>query len=110
MTDPSRRIAFDILKAVESEGAFSNILLNRKLQTAEGADAAFVRRLVHGVLKNRTLLDSQIDRYLRKGGIKVPARILLRMGFYQLALCEDVPDHAAVSETVALAIQAFRGG
>ena len=68
MTDPSRRIAFDILKAVESEGAFSNILLNRKLQTAEGADAAFVRRLVHGVLKNRTLLDSQIDRYLRKGG------------------------------------------
>ena len=43
MTDPSRRIAFAILKAVESEGAFSNILLNRKLQTAEGADAAFVR-------------------------------------------------------------------
>ena len=41
MTDPSRRIAFDILKAVESEGAFSNILLNRKLQTAEGADAAW---------------------------------------------------------------------
>ena len=110
MTDPSRRIAFDILKAVESEGAFSNILLNRKLQTAEGAEAAFVRRPVHGVLKNRTLLDSQIDRYLRKGGIKVPARILLRMGFYQLAFCEDVPDHAAVSETVALAKQAFRGG
>ena len=110
MTDLSVRIAFDVLKAVESEGAFSNILLNRKLQTAEGADAAFVRRLVHGVLKNRTLLDSQIDRYLRKGSIKLPARILLRMGFYQLAFCENVPEYAVVSGTVALAKKAFRGG
>ena len=31
MTDNSRRIAFDILKSVESEGAYSNILLNRRL-------------------------------------------------------------------------------
>ena len=49
MTDNSRRIAFDILKSVESEGAYSNILLNRRLERAQGADPAFVRRLVHGV-------------------------------------------------------------
>lgn len=109
MTKTPRRIAFDILKAVESEGAYSNILLNRRLQQSPDSDPAFVRRLVHEVLKNQTLLDVQIDRYLRKGNVKLPARILLRMGFCQLALCDDIPDHAAVSETVSLAGEVMRG-
>ena len=110
MTDPSRRLAYDILKSVESEGAFSNILLNRGLQEKPDADPAFVRRLVHGVLKNQSLLDLQIRRYLKKPGLKLPAKILLRMGFYQLAFCEGIPDYAAVDGTVAVAGQVFRGG
>ena len=110
MTDNSRRIAFDILKSVESEGAYSNILLNRRLERAQGADPAFVRRLVHGVLKNQLLLDRQIARFLKKPGLKTKQKILLRLGFYQLALCDDVPDYTAVDETVALAKDVLRGG
>lgn len=110
MTDNSRRIAFDILKSVESEGAYSNILLNRRLERAQGADFAFVRRLVHGVLKNQLLLDRQIARFLKKPGLKTKQKILLRLGFYQLALCDDVPDYTAVDETVALAKDVLRGG
>ena len=110
MTDDSRRIAFDILKSVESEGAYSNILLNRRLERAQGADPAFVRRLVHGVLKNQLLLDRQIARFLKKPGLKTKQKILLRLGFYQLAFCEDVPDYTAVDETVALAKDVLRGG
>ena len=110
MTDDSRRIAFDILKSVESEGAYSNILLNRRLERAQNADPALVRRLVHGVLKNELLLDHQIARFLKKPGLKTKQKILLRMGFYQLALCEDIPDYTAVDETVDLARKVSKGG
>ena len=110
MTDPSRRIAFDILKSVERDGAYSNILLNRKLQRADGVSARLVRRLVHGVLQDQILLDAQIDRYLRRKNPKLPAKILLRLGFYQLIFCEDIPDFTAVDETVALAKSVMRGG
>ena len=110
MTDPSRRIAFDILKSVERDGAYSNILLNRKLQRADGVSAGLVRRLVHGVLQDQILLDAQIDRYLRRKNPKLPAKILLRLGFYQLIFCEDIPDFTAVDETVALAKSVMRGG
>ncbi|MBR5981052.1 MAG: 16S rRNA (cytosine(967)-C(5))-methyltransferase RsmB, partial [Firmicutes bacterium] len=110
MTDNSRRIAFDILKSVESEGAYSNILLNRRLGHAKDADPALVRRLVHGVLKNELLLDYQIARFLKKPGLKTKQKILLRLGFYQLAFCEDIPDYTAVDETVTLAKDVARGG
>ena len=110
MTDSSRRIAFDILKSVESEGAFSNILLNRRLEHAKNADPALVRKLVHGVLKNELLLDYQIARFLKKPGLKAKQKILLRLGFYQLAFCGDIPDYTAVDETVALAKDVQKGG
>ena len=110
MTDNSRRIAFDILKSVESEGAYSNILLNRRLGNAKNADPALVRKLVHGVLKNESLLDYQIARFLKKPGLKTKQKILLRLGFYQLAFCEDIPDYTAVDETVALAKDVQKGG
>ena len=103
MTDASRRIAFEILRNVETKGGYSNLLLNSKLKGASDADPALVRRLVHGVLKNQTLLDEQIARYLKRPSLKTTQKILLRLGFYQLALAEGIPDHAAVSETVALA-------
>lgn len=109
MTDRTRRIAYDVLKAVEAERGYSNILLNRKLEHAADADPALVRRLVHGVLKNQALLDYQIARFLRKPGLKLPAKLLLRLGFYQLAFCDEIPDHAAVDETVALARSVMKG-
>lgn len=109
MTDRSRRLAFDILKAVEADGGYSNILLNRRLEHAENADPALVRDLVHGVLKNETLLDWQIARFLKKPGLRLQAKLLLRLGFYQLAFCGDIPDYTAVDETVALARDVMRG-
>jgi 16S rRNA (cytosine967-C5)-methyltransferase len=52
-------------------------------------------------LRNLTLLDFWIDR-LRSGGLDYDTRDLLRLGLYQLFLLE-IPEHAAVFETVALA-------
>ena len=109
MTDSSRRLAFDILKAVEADGGYSNILLNRRLERTKDADPALVRRLVHGVLKHQTLLDFQIARFLKKPNLRMQARLLLRLGFCQLAFCEEIPDYTAVDETVALAKEVMRG-
>jgi 16S rRNA (cytosine967-C5)-methyltransferase len=109
MTDSSRRLAFEILKAVEADGGYSNILLNRKLERSKDADPAFVRRLVHGVLKKQYLLDFQIARYLRRPNLRLQAKLLLRMGFWQLAFCGDMPDYTAVNETVALTKAVMRG-
>ena len=108
--DASRRLAYLILKDVETEGAYSNILLNSRLKDPGEANPAAVRRLVHGVLKNRRLLDYQIDRFLKKPSLRARERVLLRMGFYQLLFESSfVPGHAAVSETVSLA-KAFMKG
>ena len=109
MTDRTRRIAFDILKSVEADGGYSNILLNRKLENEKNADPALTRRLVHGVLKNQILLDYQIARFLKKPGLRLQAKLLLRLGFYQLAFCGDIPAYTAVDETVALAKDVMKG-
>ncbi len=103
-----RKPAFLVLRDIEEKAAWSNLALNARLR--DGADsAAFVRSLVYGVLRDQRLLDSNIDRFLAKPKIGRAERILLRMGFCQIACMDGVADHAAVSETVELA-KAFAKG
>lgn len=109
MMDNARRLAFLILRDVEGHGAFSNIALNSCLEKNPVDNPGFVRRLVHGVLKNRMLLDYRIDSYLRKPGIKIGDRVLLQLGFYQLMLADDIPNHAAINETVEIAAKIMKG-
>ena len=101
--DKDRQTVYRILKDMEEQGSWSNLALNRGLRDAHVRSEAFVREMVYGVLRSRMLLDFNIDRYLKKPGLKVPDRILLRMGFYQLAFMDHVPDHGAVDQTVELA-------
>ncbi len=101
--DKDRRTAFLILKEIEEKGTWSNLAADHLIRK-EGADSpAFVRELVYGTLRNKTLLDFNIDRFLSKPKTGLSERIWLRMGFYQLALMDGVKDHAAINETVELA-------
>src|ERR1051326_5757490 len=65
------------------------------------ADRAFALELFYGVLRNLTLLDFWIAQ-LRPAHIDVDVRDILRLGLYQLFRLE-IPEHAAVNETVGLA-------
>ena len=65
------------------------------------ADRAFALELFYGVLRNLTLLDFWIAQ-LRRAHIDVDVRDILRLGLYQLFRLE-IPEHAAVNETVGLA-------
>ena len=107
--DRDRRSAFLILKEISEKGTWSNLAVKDRLLKEEHDSAPFIRELVYGCLRNQILLDCNIDRFLKRPGLGVSERILLRMGFYQLALMDGVADHAAVNETVSLAASFAKG-
>jgi 16S rRNA (cytosine967-C5)-methyltransferase len=104
--DPAREVAYQVLRAVGQDGAYSNLELPAALRRAGlgGRDAAFATELTYGTLRLQGLYDAVLARVAdRPGdGIDPPVRDILRLGVHQL-LGMRVPDHAAVSATVALA-------
>lgn len=106
--DRDRRAAFLILKDIEEEQSWSNLAVGRQFSKENPNSPAFVREIVYGVLRNQNLLDFNINRYLAKPKLKNNEKILLRMGFYQLAFM-DVKPYAAISETVNLAKSIMKG-
>lgn len=107
-----RAIALKILTRCESAEQFSNIALDTAIRREEVAaiDRGLLTSLVYGTLERRLTLDCQIDALASRGSrIDPETRNLLRMGLYQLAYLDRVPDHAAVNETVALAPRRTKG-
>lgn len=109
--DRNRKTAYDVLFAVETEGAYSNIALNDAVRREKPPEEAFVRALVYGVLENQIYLDYKLAFFVRSGLRKVSpqALILLRMGAYQIEFMAGVPDYAAVGESVRMAKKVCRG-
>ena len=107
--DKDRRLAFLILKEISSKGTWSKLAVTDALSSQKASSEAFVRELVYGCIRNQKLLDFNIERFLRSPRLKTAERVLLRMGFFQLALMDGVADHAAVNETVALASAFMKG-
>ncbi|MGB0033955.1 MAG: transcription antitermination factor NusB, partial [Candidatus Acidiferrales bacterium] len=102
---PSRTIAFEILRRVESEGAYATDLLHAALDAnVKPEDAALATELTLGVLRWRRLLDFLLERQLKKPVAKLdlPVLVALRMGLYQLRFLEKIPARAAVHESVEL--------
>ena len=109
--DSGRRTAFRILLEVEEEKAFSNLSSNKYIKQNNPENPAFVRELVYGVLSNKLLLDYYLNLLIPSGIEKVKKRekTLLRMGLYQLKFMKNIPQYAAVNETVSLAKSLCRG-
>ena len=105
----ARRVALDTLRRIESDGAFANLVLGPTLERSglDHRDRQLATDLVYGTTRMRRALDALVDRFVTAP--PDPAtRTLLRLGAYQLAYTE-IPAHAAVSETVALAPKRTRG-
>lgn len=118
----ARRIAFDVLLRVETQGAFADELLFARLAEpkVKREDAALATELALGVLRWQRLLDFLIAQQIRSsaakgsGSGKQPSskrdparldpevRIALRLGLYQLRWLTRIPAHAAVHESVEL--------
>ena len=112
MAESARAVAFKVLKDAEKNRTYSNIAVDRALSQSElsGADRGLVTAIVMGVVERKLTLDAIISSLSQKGEqTDSDARVLLRMGIYQLYFLDRIPDHAAVNETVALAPKRLRG-
>ena len=104
--DLPRRVAFDLLRAVDERDAYANLVLPGLLRAhgLTGRDAAFATELGYGTLRGRGAYDAVlaacVDRPLAQ--VDPPVLDLLRLGAHQL-LSMRVPVHAAVGATVELA-------
>jgi 16S rRNA (cytosine967-C5)-methyltransferase len=105
----ARAIAYSVLRRIEDQGAYANIVLQAELERSglSDLDRRFATELVYGTTRMRRACDALVDRF-----VTVPpdpaTRTLLRLGAHQLAFA-GVPAHAAVGETVGLAPKRTRG-
>ena len=102
---PSRVAAFDILLQVEREDAYAADLLHSpKYSNLSPADHGLATQIVMGVLRWRSVLDELITRHSNQRLEKLDREVLtaLRMGAYQLAYLDRIPDRAAINESVEL--------
>ena len=102
---PARTIAFDVLRRVETQGAYADKVLRAELAgDVRTEDAGLATELTLGVLRWQRLLDFLIGRCLTNAAktLDVEVRIALRLGVYQLWFLERVPAHAAVHDSVEL--------
>lgn len=103
-TTDSRTLAWKILREWKPSGLFAEELIDREARahSLSGPNRGLMNAIVLGVIRNQSLLDLWID-HLRTGGpLHKDLRALLRMGLVQILLM-DLPEHAAVNETVELA-------
>ncbi|ACQ80304.1 Fmu (Sun) domain protein [Beutenbergia cavernae DSM 12333] len=111
--DAARRAAFDVLRAVERDDAYANLVLPALLaeRGLSGRDAAFATELAYGTLRMR----GRYDAILAIASTRPPQELdpplldVLRLGAHQL-LGMRVAAHAAVSETVTLAREVVGAG
>jgi len=103
----ARELALDVLTRVETEGAYSNLLLNSALrrEPLSPGDAALATELVYGTIQRLNTIDYILSPFLAKSS-RQPApwvRNLLRLSVYQLVFLDRIPPHAAVNEAVTIA-------
>lgn len=112
--DNARLQAVKLLGKTFSKGGYSNILLDKTLsETSMGEkDKSFCAALYYGVLERRITLDHIIAGYSRMKLSKLRPEILniLRIGIYQLKFMDNIPDSAAVNESVNIAGKLKLGG
>ena len=85
-TDPARRAAYDVLRAVADRDAYANLLLPALLteRGITGRDAAFATELTYGTLRGRGTYDAILAACSDRDKLDPPVRDVLRLGAHQL--------------------------
>jgi 16S rRNA (cytosine967-C5)-methyltransferase len=102
---PARAAAFDILLRVERESSYASELLHSRMyDRLTAVDHSLTTELVMGVLRWRSLLDSQIAASSAQSLSKLDPEVLtaLRLAVYQLRWLTRIPARAAINESVEL--------
>jgi 16S rRNA (cytosine967-C5)-methyltransferase len=101
---PARKSAFEILKKIIKEKAFSSVLLPIYEDRLEIKDRALCHELVLGILRKQIYLDKIIEKLTGKDLKKFDPEVIvaLRLGIYQLLYLDKIPDYSAINESVNL--------
>ncbi len=105
MTNP-RYLAVRLLCKTFSGGSFSNIQLNSGLKNSDLDERGkkLCSAIYYGVIERKIYLDYVISRFSSRPPEKLDDIILniLRTGIYQILFMDNIPDSAAVNESVIL--------
>ncbi len=102
---PARAAAFDILLRIERESSYASELLHsHTYDRLTPINHSLTTELVMGVLRWRSLLDSQIAKSSAQPLSKLDLEVLtaLRLATYQLRYLDRIPASAAINESVEL--------
>ncbi|KAJ51507.1 16S rRNA (cytosine967-C5)-methyltransferase [Clostridium tetanomorphum] len=109
----SRKIALDILEEILNKNAYSNIVINNKLNKSKlsDKDKALVTEIVYGTLKYKYTIDTILNYHLKNGIKNLDSYVLnvLRIGIYQIRYLDKIPSFAAVNECVELGKKKSKG-
>lgn len=101
---PARIAAYEILRKIASDNAFSSVLLPLYEEKISPKDRGLVHELTLGVLRRQLYLDRIIETLTKKKATKFDLEVLisLRIGLYQILFLDKIPASAAVNESVNL--------
>lgn len=103
----AREIALEVLKAVEGEGAYASLALNRIMEKYRPGklDRAFATELAYGSLRYLKTIDWVLGQFVKQplSAQTAPVRNILRLGVYQLMYMDKVPASAACNEGAEMA-------
>jgi len=101
-----RALAFEVLRRVEEDDSYANLLLPKLLDDAkvDSRDAGFIQELSFGTLRNRLFYEKIVEIASSREIKSIDAHVLivLLLGAHQI-LGMRVPVHAAINESVNLA-------
>lgn len=103
-----RRIAWNCLQRWGKGGIFAETLIARECADMPSQERALVQAIILGTLRNLRWLEHLCKALRPTGKLEEPVRWLVLLGLCQLFILRKA-EHAAVSETVALAPPRVRG-
>jgi 16S rRNA (cytosine967-C5)-methyltransferase len=106
---PARRLALEVLRRVEAEGAFATLAIEHALERhpqLSAEDRGLITQLVYGSIRWRRRLDFALAAHCHRPLERIEPVLLriLRMTAFQLLFLERVPDYAAVDEATQMAL------
>jgi len=106
----ARELALAVVRDVfgpDERGAHAAFDARARKTSLDARDRAFAAELAYGAIKQRRLIDWYLAPYLAGRAKPLPPAIreILRLGVYQVRMLSGVDAHAAVYETVNLALR-----
>jgi 16S rRNA (cytosine967-C5)-methyltransferase len=91
----------EVVRRVNEQGAYADRALHGAARDLDPRDRSLAKRLAFGAVQRRGTLDWVVGRHVDRR-LDPQVRAALHLGLYQL-LFTDIPQHAAVAESVELA-------